>query len=245
MRFVRLSILILVVSLLSGCVSQTFSIKSRNEAYDAPFIKDAPRVIVVDFVDLRGEKKFVGRVGLAYGKVDAPIPSLLTDTIALRLRKEGFNVDKVLISRLSKQEIAKILKNNEAEFLLGGGVEYFYFGSMDAIMEAAKGRVDFSVELFDIKGDRIFSREYSSHSAKWMGFSSYTGFPDLIERMLDESAEDLFKDKDFLGFIGLSNKDNGLVSEIDKLSKLHSSGALSDEEFKKAKNKLLDPQPKK
>ncbi|PIP19431.1 MAG: hypothetical protein COX41_02925 [Candidatus Omnitrophica bacterium CG23_combo_of_CG06-09_8_20_14_all_41_10] len=245
MRFVRLSILILTVFLISGCVSQTFNIKNKGEAYDVPFIKDAPKAIVIDFTDLRGEKAFVGRVGLAYGKIDAPIPSILTDAIALRLRKEGFNVDKVLISRLGKQEIANILKNNEAKFLLGGGVEYFYFGSMDAIMEAAKGRVDFYVELFDTSGEKIFSQKYSSQSGKWMGFSARTGFPELIEQMLDASAEELFIDKEFLRVVELSNKDNGLVSEIDKLSKLHSSGALSDEEFKKAKSKVLDSQPKK
>ena len=245
MKLVRLIILVFIVFLLSGCVSQTFSIKNKGEAYDAPFIKDTPKAIVIDFTDLRGEKRFVGRVGLAYGKVDAPIPSLLTDAIALRLRKEGFNVDKVLISRLNKQEITNILKNNEAKFLLGGGVEYFYFGSVDAIMESAKGRVDYFVELFDTKGEKVFSRKYSSKSGKWMGFSVRTGFSELIEGMLDASAEDLFKDEEFLRAIKLSNKDSGLVSEIDKLSKLHSSGALSDEEFKKAKSKLLDPQPKK
>ena len=40
--------------------------------------------------------------------------------------------------------------------------------------------------------------------------------------------------------INLSTKNNKLSDELNKLNKLHQSGALTQEEFEKAKNKLLN-----
>ena len=40
--------------------------------------------------------------------------------------------------------------------------------------------------------------------------------------------------------INLSTENNKLGDELNKLNELHQSGALTEEEFKKAKNKLLN-----
>lgn len=241
MKIIRLSILIIAVSLLSSCVSQTFSIKDKGESYNSIPIKDAPRIILTEFTDQREEKVFVGRIGLGYCKTDYPITALLANRIASKLRNEGFNVDIILISDTSKELISSILKNNDAKFFLKGDLGYFYFASFDAIMNTAKGKINFSVDLLDLKGEPIFSKKYFSNSWKYVGFSSLTAPAELVERMLDVCVTDLFQDKDFTNMIGLTNKTKeGLISEIEKLSGMHSSGILSDEEFKKAKSKLLE-----
>lgn len=241
MKFVRLSILMAVVSLLSGCASQTFSIKDKGESFNIASIKDAPRIILTEFTDQREEKVFVGRIGLGYCKIDYPITALLTNRIASKLKSEGFNVDIILISDTGKERISSILKDNDAKFFLKGGLEYFYFSSFDAIMGTAKGKIDFSVHLLDPKGEPIFSKKYSSNSWKYVGFSALTAPAELVERMLDACVTDLFQDKEFINIIRLTNKTKeGLIPEIEKLSKMHSSGILSDEEFKKAKSKLLE-----
>ena len=72
-----------------------------------------------------------------------------------------------------------------------------------------------------------------------MGFVLYLGAT-AIMKGFDAKEVNRSENKEDLDNIELSNDINQLSNEITKLNELHKSGALSQEEFEKAKKKLLD-----
>ena len=72
-----------------------------------------------------------------------------------------------------------------------------------------------------------------------MGFVLYLGAT-AIMKGFDAKEANRSENKEDLDNIELSNDINQLSNEIAKLNELHKSGALSQEEFEKAKKKLLE-----
>ena len=72
-----------------------------------------------------------------------------------------------------------------------------------------------------------------------MVFVLYLGAT-AIMKGFDAKEANRSENKEDLDNIELSNDINQLSNEITKLNELHKSGALSQEEFEKAKKKLLE-----
>ena len=72
-----------------------------------------------------------------------------------------------------------------------------------------------------------------------MGFVLYLGAT-AIMKGFDAKEANRSENKADLDNIELSNDISQLSNEITKLNELHKSGALSQEEFEKAKKKLLE-----
>ena len=72
-----------------------------------------------------------------------------------------------------------------------------------------------------------------------MGFVLYLGAT-AIMKGFDAKEANRSENKEDLDNIELSNDVSQLGNEISKLNELYKSGALSQEEFEKAKKKLLD-----
>ena len=72
-----------------------------------------------------------------------------------------------------------------------------------------------------------------------MGFVLYLGAT-AIMKGFDAKEANRSENKKDIDNIELSNDINQLSNEITKLNELHKSGALSQEEFEKAKKKLLE-----
>ena len=72
-----------------------------------------------------------------------------------------------------------------------------------------------------------------------MGFVLYLGAT-AIMKGFDAKEVNRSENKEDLDNIELSNDISQLSNEITKLNELHKSGALSKEEFEKAKKKLLE-----
>ena len=72
-----------------------------------------------------------------------------------------------------------------------------------------------------------------------MGFVLYLGAT-AIMKGFDAKEANRSENKKDIDNIELSNDISQLSNEITKLNELHKSGALSQEEFEKAKKKLLE-----
>ena len=72
-----------------------------------------------------------------------------------------------------------------------------------------------------------------------MGFVLYLGAT-AIMKGFDAKEANRSENKEDINNIELSNDISQLSNEITKLNELHKSGALSQEEFEKAKKKLLE-----
>ena len=72
-----------------------------------------------------------------------------------------------------------------------------------------------------------------------MGFVLYLGAT-AIMKGFDAKEANRSENKEDIDNIELSNDISQLSNEITKLNELHKSGALSQEEFEKAKKKLLE-----
>ena len=71
------------------------------------------------------------------------------------------------------------------------------------------------------------------------GFVLYLGGSAIMKgfKAKNENKSEVLKDKEF---DDLSNNNEQLSDEISRLNNLRQSGALTQEEFEKAKNKILD-----
>ena len=72
-----------------------------------------------------------------------------------------------------------------------------------------------------------------------LGFVLYLGVTAIMKGFKDKQANKSFKTQENENN-NLSNKSNQLSEEIKKLNELLKSGVLTQEEFEKAKNKILD-----
>ena len=72
-----------------------------------------------------------------------------------------------------------------------------------------------------------------------MGFVLYLGATAIMKGFSAKKANRSQKEEESEN-INLSTENNKLGDELNKLNELHQSGALTQEEFEKAKNKLLN-----
>jgi hypothetical protein len=72
-----------------------------------------------------------------------------------------------------------------------------------------------------------------------MGFVLYLGVTAIMKGFSAKEANKSQKEEESEN-INLSTENNKLSDELNKLNELHQSGALTQEEFEKAKNKLLN-----
>ena len=72
-----------------------------------------------------------------------------------------------------------------------------------------------------------------------MAFVLYLGVTAIMKGFSAKEANRSQKQEESKN-INLSTEDNKLSDELNKLNELHKSGALTQEEFEKAKNKLLN-----
>jgi len=72
-----------------------------------------------------------------------------------------------------------------------------------------------------------------------MAFVLYLGATAIMKGFSAKEAN-RYQNKEESENINLSTENNKLSDELNKLNELHQSGALTQEEFEKAKNKLLN-----
>lgn len=190
-------ILVLLTAVVSGCAFNA-TILDKSDVYNMPMIQGAPKIILADLNDNRVDKKTVGQISALVLTSQTPISSILTNRIATRLREEGFNVQKVNLSKsMDKGEMLEVLKSNNGRAFLSGGLDNFFIASFDAVMEKAKGTATFYIKAFDKDGNVIFDKNYSGYAENWIGLTGQAGAEKLIEQSIQASVDELFKDQDF------------------------------------------------
>lgn len=189
--------LAVIVSFISGCAYSAKIIDTGN-VYSLPMIPGAPKIILADFGDNRGDKRLIGRVGALDLTSQTAVNVILTNRVASRLRDEGFNVQKAKLEKvMDKKEFMDVLRNNNAAAFLSGGLDNFFIASFDAIMEKGKGTTSFYVKVFDKDGNNIFNKTYSGYAENWIGLTGQFGCEKLIEQSVQASVDELFKDSEF------------------------------------------------
>ena len=73
-----------------------------------------------------------------------------------------------------------------------------------------------------------------------LGFVLYLGATAIMKGFSAKSANKSDENIDDQNFSNIPNDENKLSDEIEKLNKLLNDGVLTQEEFEKAKKKLLD-----
>lgn len=192
-----LAVLALVAAAVSGCAFNAKIIDTSN-VYSLPMIQGAPKIIVADLNDNRADKKTVGQISALVLTSQTAISAVLTNRIATRLRDEGFNVQKVNLSKsMDRAEMVEALKSNSGRAFLSGGLDNFFIASFDAVMEKAKGTTTFYIKTFDKDGNVIFDKNYSSYAENWIGLTGQSGAEKLIEQSIQASIDELFKNQEF------------------------------------------------
>lgn len=190
-------VLVLLAVAVSGCAFNA-TILDKSDVYNMPMIQGAPKIILADLNDNRVDKKTVGQISALVLTSQTPISSILTNRIATRLREEGFNVQKVNLSKsMDKAEMLEALKSNSGRAFLSGGLDNFFIASFDAVMEKSKGTATFYIKAFDKDGNVIFNKNYSGYAENWIGLTGQSGAEKLIEQSIQASVDELFKDQDF------------------------------------------------
>ena len=190
-------VLVLFAIAVSGCAFNAKIIDTAN-VYNLPMIQGAPKIILADLNDNRVDKKTVGQISALVLKSETPISTILTNRIATRLRDEGFNVQKVNLSKsMDKGEMLEVLKSNSGRAFISGGLDNFFIASFDAVMEKAKGTATFYIKAFDKDGNVIFNKNYSGYAENWIGLTGQFGAEKLIEESIQASVDEVFKDQDF------------------------------------------------
>jgi len=183
-----------------GC-AVALNIKEGPSAYSLPLQKNAPKIILGDLEDHRPDKSNVGIIGMLTLKTRKNINVLLTDRIAVKLRDEGFNVQKVNTASGGKNEIEITLNENNGVVYFTGYITSFSVQTFDAIIEKAKGTAIFVIKIHSKDGTVKFEKQYISQAENWIGFTGANGGAKTVEGTLTESVSTLFKDTAFLNFL--------------------------------------------
>ena len=85
--------------------------------------------------------------------------------------------------------------------LFTGSLDHFYIASSDAIMETAKGRVSFRVDIFDDRGNSLFYKTYTARTEKHLGLDGGPGSERLIEETIQATVNKLLHDSEFQQFL--------------------------------------------
>ena len=186
----------------SGCMTWTAKIEDMSNVYGEPAVAGAPRIIITDLDDKRREKKLVGRISALNLATETPINMIVTNRIASKLREAGFNVQKLdPRSQEGKSELISALKLVGSEIFLGGRLDHFYVESSDAILETARGRASFRINILDAEGKTLFYKIYTGNAKKHIGLGGGPGSEELIEKTIQAAVNELFNDIKFQQFL--------------------------------------------
>ena len=191
--------LLVMLSVTSGCITWRAEIEDMSFVYSKPPIAGAPKIVMNNLLDKRSDKKLVGKICALKLATKRPINVIITNRIASKLREDSFNVQKVQLTYPeSKIQVVKVLQDNRGTLFLSGILDYFYIESFDAIMEPARGEVEFRIYLLDKNGKSIFDRIYFVHTRKHIGLGGGPGSEKFIKATIKATVDKLFNDIDFL-----------------------------------------------
>lgn len=205
-RTIILYSLVLLFLPLSGCLTWNAKIDDMRSVYKEPDNSGAPRIIVTDLSDKRKDTKLVGRIAALNLATETPVNVIITNRIASKLKYAGFNIKKIDTNGKTKSELAVEIKRNDAKMLLTGTMDYFFIESMDAILETAKGRASFCLEILDEQGKPLFSKTYTVYTEKHIGLGGGYSSEELIKETIDKAVKEVFEDIDFQKFLLLHKK---------------------------------------
>lgn len=194
----------------SGCMTWTAKTEDMSDIYRKPTIANAPKIVITDLSDERNDKKLVGRISALNLATQTPINVIITNRIALKLREAGFNIQKIELAGLeTKSELIATLKRNSGKMLFTGRLEHFFIESSDAILETAKGRASFRVDILDESGKSLFYRTYTAHAQKHIGLGGGPGSEELIKETIQATVNKLFHDIEFQRFLSEAKDNSG------------------------------------
>lgn len=200
-KFWSLGFLAMLVAT-SGCMTWNAKIEDMSDIYSKPAIVGAPRILITDLSDERPDKKLVGRISALNLATETPINIIITNRIASKLREAGFNVQKFEPRGLGRMpELIAALRQYGGKMLLTGRLEHFYIQSSDAILETARGRASFRINILDEAGRTLFYRTYTGYAEKHIGLGGGPGSEELIEQTIQAAVKQLFQDIEFQRFL--------------------------------------------
>lgn len=205
-KAVRLGLL-LVVMVSSGCMTWEAEIEDMSGVYSKPAIAGATKIVMTDLCDKRSDKKLVGRISALNLATKTPINVIITNRIASRLRDAGFNVEKVEVAQPeSKSEAVAALRRTDGKMVFTGKLERFFIESDDAVLEIAKARVSFRIEILDGSGQTLFHKTVRAYTSKHLGLGGGPASEELIEKTTQVGVNKLFQDGEFQRFLSEANR---------------------------------------
>jgi len=200
-KFWSLGFLVMLVAT-SGCMTWVAKPEDMSDVYDKPTIIGAPTIIITNLSDKRRDTKLVGRISALNLATEAPVNVIITNRIASKLRDAGFNIQKVELTGFeSKSDRIAVLKRKGGKMLFTGSLDHFFIASSDAILEAAKGRVSFRVDILDDRGNSLFYKTYTARTEKHLGLDGGPGTEKLIEETIQAAVNKLLRDTKFQQFL--------------------------------------------
>ena len=200
-NFLTLGFLVILMAT-SGCMTWVAKPEAMIGVYDKPTIAGAPTIIITNLSDKRKDTTLVGRISALNLATETPVNVVITNRIASKLREAGFNIQKVGVTGFeTKSDRAAVLKREGGKMLFTGSLDHFYIASSDAIMETAKGRVSFRVDIFDDLGNSLFYKTYTARTEKHLGLDGGPGSERLIEETIQATVNKLLHDSEFQQFL--------------------------------------------
>jgi hypothetical protein len=186
----------------SGCLTWDAKIDDMRAVYSEPDNSGAPRIIITDLSDKRTDTQLVGRISALNLATETPVNVIITNRIASKLKYAGFNIQKVeLTGSEAKSNLTATLKQNRGKMLFTGSLEDFFIESSDAILETAKGRVFFGVDIINESGESLFHKKYTAHTEKHIGLGGGPASEELIKTTIQATVDELFNDTEFQQFL--------------------------------------------
>jgi len=200
-KFWSLGFLVALV-VTSGCLTWDAKIDDMRAVYSEPDNLGVPKVIITDLSDRRRDTKLVGRIAALNLATKTPVNVIITNRIASKLKYAGFNIQKIDVAgNISKSELAAAVKRNNAKLLFTGRLDHFFIASSDAILETAKGRVSFRIDILNEQGQSVFYRTYTANTEKHIGLGGGQASEEFIEKTIDTAVSKLFEDEAFQRFL--------------------------------------------
>lgn len=191
-----------VIALTSGCMTLEADIEDMSSVYMQSAKPGAATIIISDLSDNRTNQELVGRICALNLATKTPINVIIANRIASRLRQEGFNVQKVALNNpRSKREATEALKHTEGKVIITGSLDRFFIESGDAVLETARGRVTYRVDILDKFGKSVFYKTYSAYTQKHIGLDVNKRTVEFIEKTVQETVNQLFYDTKFRAFL--------------------------------------------
>jgi hypothetical protein len=196
-----------VIAVTSGCMTWEANIDDMSSVYMQPAKPGAATIIISDLSDNRTNQELVGRICALNLATKKPINVIIANRIASRLKQEGFNVQKAaLVNPRNKREAVEALKRTDGKVIITGNLDHFFIESSDAILETAKGRVTFRIDILDKFGKSVFYKMYSAYTEKHIGLGGGKGSEEFIEKTVQETVNQLFYDTKFRAFLSQMKK---------------------------------------